>query len=243
MATHSYKLIDGQYQEIGDEEIDDIQNQQNTNKLTNNDFNNWILPSKNEYTYSTNGSSYDVTNLVKSEYEKETQNLSEKYGTQLSNINTDFDTAKKDLDTAREKELQTEYIVKEKQLDILPSTLAQTGLDGGASQTESMKIETGYQGARDEIEGFFSNELGKLIKERDEQLRKEQEEYEQMMAAAAKSYESDLTAATTKSSSSKTVTSEKPENLSNNIKLPVKEKTETSKKIEEIVNEIRDLFM
>ncbi len=237
MATYNYKLIDGEYQEITDEYIDDIQSQQNTPKMSTQEFKSWVLPSNEQYKYVSNGSSYDVTNIIKSEFEKETQSLNDKYGSDLSTINTSFDNSKKELDTAREKELQNEYVKKEKEIDILPSYLAQAGLSGGANQTENMRIETDYEGARSDVESFFLNELNKLIKERDEQLRKEQEEYNKAMESAAKSYQSDLNSASSKAPAGSYVYSP---SFSTNLKAPNKD--DNTSTLDSIVNELYTLY-
>ncbi len=229
MAKYNYEYVDGKYQEIGEEEIDDIQKQQNTKSMNTNEFKSWVLPSQDQYKYVSSGNSYDVTNMVKSEFLNETQSLNSKYGDDLAVINTDFNTAKKDLDATREKELQEQYIQKEKKLDVLPANLAQTGLDGGANQTQSMKIETDYQSQRNEIESFFLNELNKLIQNRDEELRKEQEAYNKSMQSAIKSYESDLNTANTKTSTS-TGSYVPNYNFGQNVKLPTLEDLTEPKK-------------
>ncbi len=192
MALYNYEYVDGKYQEIGEDEIDNIQNQQTRKTQTVDSFVNKFMPSSNQYTYKSASSAYDVTSLVEKEYLEETKSLSDKYGSELSSINVDYDTSKANLDSEREKELQNEYIKKEKKLDILPSNLAQTGLDGGANETGNMQIESDYQGARNNIEDYFLSELNKLIAARDEQLRKEQEEYDRMMQSAASSYQSEI---------------------------------------------------
>ncbi len=198
MAKYNYTYVDGAYREMTEEEIDAIQNQQTKPEVSFDEFKSAIMTPINEYQYVAGTNSYDVTNMVKSEFEKESQNLNSKYSSDLSLINTDYDTAKKELDSNREKELQNQYIQREKQLDVLPANLAQTGLDGGANQSQTMKIETDYQGQRNEIESYFLNELNKLIAIRDEELRKEQEAYNESVSSLAKTYDTDLKAAASK---------------------------------------------